>query len=82
MYQKRIWILLLPLGAVLMALCLIFPAIGALQWLAMLPALLYLFGWNEQTKPRLRRMYGMGLLYFYCFYLVNWHWSPRGRPLC
>ena len=36
-------VVLLPLSAILMALCLLFPRIGALQWIAMVPLLFYLF---------------------------------------
>lgn len=74
-------ILFLPLGAVLTALCLVFPRIGAVQWLAMLPALYYLFRLLEQGKPRLRRLYCLGLLYFYAFYLVIWHWFIALYPM-
>ncbi len=78
--QKR-WLLLLPLGGVLSAISLILPAIGFLQWVAMIPALLYLFWRIGQGKTRLRRLYGLGFLYFYPFYLVNWHWFIDLYPM-
>ena len=74
-------IALLPLGALLMALCLLFPKIGALQWFFMVPMLLYLFGKNERERISIRKAYGLGLLYFYAFYLVIWHWFVDLYPM-
>lgn len=74
-------VLLLPLGAALTALCLIYPKIGPVQWLTMLPALFYLFSRIENTEMRFRRAYGLGFLYFYSFYLVVWHWFVDLYPM-
>ena len=74
-------ILLLPLGAALCALCLLYPKLGFLQWLAMVPALYYLFSRVEGGRIRLRRAYGLGFLYFYSFYLVIWHWFVDLYPM-
>lgn len=74
-------LLLLPLGAVLMALCLLFPKIGTLQWLVMVPMLLYLFDKNQQERISLKKAYGLGFLYFYVFYLVIWHWFVTLYPM-
>ena len=63
-------ILLLPFSSLLMGLCLLLPQIGMLQWLALLPALYYLFGNEEREPMRARRAYGLGFLYFGVFYLV------------
>ena len=73
-------ILLLPCSAVPMALCLLYPQIGPLQWLALMPALLYFFGQSEgDLRPR--RAYALGLLYFGSFYLVIWHWFIDLYPM-
>ena len=53
-------VLLLPLSAVLMGLCLIFSDLGMLQWLALAPALYYLL--PLAGKMRLRRAYALGFL--------------------
>ena len=72
--QGKRWVFLLPLGGVLSALCLIFPQIGFLQWLAMTPALLFLFSRvGGERKPRLRALYGAGFFYFISFYLTIFH---------
>jgi apolipoprotein N-acyltransferase len=74
-------IVLLPLGAVLMALCLLFPKIGALQWIVMVPTLLYLLEQNEREGISLKKAYGLGFLYFYVFYLMIWHWFVDLYPM-
>lgn len=74
-------ILLLPLSSILMGLCLLFPQIGMLQWLALLPALYYLFRREEREPMRVRRAYGLGFLYFGIFYLVVWHWFVELYPM-
>ena len=74
-------VLLLPLGAVLMALCLLFPRIGALQWFALVPALYELFARQQRGELRCRKAYGLGFLYFYVFYLVVWHWFIELYPM-
>ena len=74
-------VLLLPLGAVLSALCLLYPGIGFIGWLAMVPALYFLFSRIERSDLRYRRAYGMGFLYFYVFYLVVWHWFVDLYPM-
>lgn len=74
-------IVLLPLSAVLMALCLLFPRIGALQWIVMVPMLFYLFDKNEREAISIKKAYGLGFLYFYAFYLVIWHWFVELYPM-
>ncbi len=70
---RAVW--LLPLSGVLNALCLILPKIGFLQWISMVPALLWLFSRTEgEKRPRLRRLYGAGFFYFIAFYLTIFHW--------
>ncbi|MBE6702326.1 MAG: apolipoprotein N-acyltransferase [Ruminococcaceae bacterium] len=81
MFSKVPSILLLPLGGVLTALCLVFPKIGFLEWLAMVPALVYLFSRIEKAQLTGRKAYQLGLLYFYSFYLVIWHWFIDLYPM-
>ena len=74
MARKR-WLLLLPCGGILMALCLVFPEIGVLEWVGMTPALVWLFARaREERRPRTLRAYGAGVLYYLPFYLVVYHW--------
>ena len=79
--SRKRWRLLLPLGGALTACTLIFSSLGFLQWLSMAPALIYLFYRLERGDYRLHRLYGLGFLYFYPFYLVNWHWFIDLYPM-
>lgn len=79
--SQRRWLLLLPLGGFLSALCVMVPALGFLQWVAMVPALCYLMRRIEQGNIRLRRLYGIGFLYFYAYYLTHWFWFVSLYPL-
>ncbi len=73
--QKRRALLLLPLGGVLTALCLVLPQLGFLQWLTVTPTLLWLFAAVQgERRPKLRHLYGAGFLYFISFYLTVFHW--------
>lgn len=74
-------ILLLPFSALLMGLCVLFPKIGMLQWLALVPALFYLFGRMEAEPLRIKTAYGYGCLYFGVFYLMAWHWFVELYPM-
>ena len=69
------WLLLLPLGGILTALCLVLPALGFLQWVTMVPAFVWLFAAvAREKKLRYRAFYGAGVLYFLPFYLTIYHW--------
>ena len=71
----RRWLALLPLGGVLTALCLVLPSVGFLQWVTMVPALVWLFAAVAREKRlRYRAFYGAGVLYFLPFYLTIYHW--------
>ncbi len=78
--SKKHW-LLLPLGGVLMGLCLAFPQIGFLQWLAPVPALYFFFRAATDESFRLRRLYLVGFCYFFSFYLVVFHWFIDLYPM-
>ena len=69
------WLLLVPLGGILTALCLVLPAFGFLQWLTMTPALVWLFfAVKREERLSYRAFYGVGVLYFLPFYLTIYHW--------
>lgn len=79
--KKRLFALLLPLGGILTALCLIFPQIGFLEWITLVPALLYLFGRAERTETRYRSWYLLGFLYYFSFFLSIFHWFLKLYPM-
>ena len=72
---------LLPLGGVLTAICLVFPYVGFLEWLTLVPSLYILFHTVAQGEIRLRRLWGMGFVFFYSFYLVIYHWFLALYPM-
>lgn len=75
---RDIW--LLPLGGILTALCLLLPKIGFLEWVTLAPALFFLFR-KQQSPPRLRRFYAYGLLFFFSFFFVIFHWFAALYPM-
>ncbi len=74
------WLLLLS-GALLLGLCILFPALGVLEWVALAPSGLAILTAARDRSIRLRRMYGYGFCFFGCFYLVNFHWFLYMYPL-
>ena len=73
--------ILLIISGALMALPFIFPVLGFLQWVSLVPAALVfiLSAENKEIKPR--RLYFRGLLYFWSFYAVSFHWFFYMYPL-
>lgn len=72
--QGKKCIFFVPLSGILMALCLVFPKLGALQWVAMVPLLLYLFSRDVDARRAPLALWRVGALYFLSFYLVIYHW--------
>lgn len=80
MNRKYAW-LLLPAGGILTGLCLLFPKIGFLEWVTMVPALLFLLDRGERGVGGYRRWYLWGILYFYPFYITVFHWFCYLYPM-
>ena len=78
--SKRKW-LILPLGGILFALNVIFPQIGSFEWIALIPALLAILTLIPDPTVKYRRLYGLGLVFFWPFYAVNFHWFFYMYPL-
>lgn len=79
--QDKRCIFLVPLSGVLMALCLVIPRLGFLQWVAIVPMLLYLFSRDVTAKRAPLRLWGVGALYFLSYYLVIYHWFFALYPM-
>ena len=79
--SKRAVTLLLCSGAVLTALTLVFPQIGFLEWISMIPMIVgaFLLCGNEEVS--LRRSYLLGFLTVFCYYFVLYHWFVYLYPL-
>ena len=73
--------LILPVGGILFALTVIFPKIGFLEWVLLIPAFLVILSLIADRSVKLRRLYGFGLVFFWPFYVVNFHWFFYMYPL-
>lgn len=80
---KKKWLRFALLGgsAILTGLTLVFPAVGFLEWLTLIPACLFLFRFASDEGVRLRTLYGYGCFFFYCYYLTVFHWFLNLYPL-
>ena len=72
---------LLAVSAFLTGLTVCFPALGALEWVSLIPAALVLFSIAEDGKNRLRSAYLYGLFFFACYFAVTWHWFYVMYPM-
>ncbi len=72
---------LLILSGLLLGFTVIFPQIGILEWLALLPAVAVLLVRASDPAVRLRRLYGMGVVFFLSYLLVTFHWFLYMYPL-
>ena len=73
--------LLLILGAALLGFTVIFPQIGLLEWVALLPALPAVLSATADSSVKYRRLYGLGLTFFWPFYIICFHWFLYMYPL-
>lgn len=74
------WLLLLS-GPVLAGLTVMFPVIGILEWVAMIPSGLIVLTVAADRTVTYRRMYWYGLAFFETYFLVNFHWFLYMYPL-
>lgn len=80
MILKWRWLLLLS-GAVLLGCSVIFPQIGLLEWVALIPAIPVILTLTADPTVKYRRLYFMGLCFFGVFYVINFHWFLYMYPL-
>ena len=68
-------------SALLTGLTLVFPEVGFLEWLTMIPVGIFLLEFASDPQARLGGLYGYGLFFFWSFYLVVFHWFINLYPL-
>jgi len=73
--------LLLGISAILTGITLVFPKVGFLEWITLIPAALFLLLEAANPERKLRSLYGYGLFFFMLFYAVNFHWFIALYPL-
>lgn len=76
---KRVF--LLAMGGILTGLMLIFPKAGLAEWLTLIPVGIFLLTLAPERSMSLRALYGWGLFFFYCYYLVTFHWFIYLYPM-
>ncbi len=74
-------VLLLLLGAILLGFSVIFPQIGLIEWVALIPAISVILTVTADRGVTYRRLYGLGLLFFWPFYIISFHWFLYMYPL-
>ncbi len=73
--------ILLAAGGVLTGLTLVFPALGFIEWLTLVPVGIFLLCASDDGSLRMRGMYGYGFFFFFCYYAVVFHWFVNLYPL-
>ena len=79
-YNKVRFVLLLISG-VLTGLTLVLPWLGFIEWITLVPAGAILLTRASDKEIRLRSLYRDGLIFFYSYYLVCYHWFVYLYPL-
>ena len=74
-------LLVLILSGALTGLTVAFPVIGFLEWITIIPAAVILLRRASNKEIKLRTLYLDGLVFFYGYYLVCWHFFISMYPL-
>lgn len=73
--------LILILSGLVTALPFIIPKLGFLQWVSMIPAIIILYISADIEKTKCGKLYLYGVLYFWSFYAVVFHWFLYMYPM-
>ena len=68
-------------SGIISALPLLFPQLGFFQWISMIPMAMVLIWLAQDSKAKLFRAYGMGMIFYMGFYSVVYHWFFYMYPL-
>ncbi|MBE6592747.1 MAG: apolipoprotein N-acyltransferase [Ruminococcaceae bacterium] len=71
----------LALGGLLTGLMLVFTKLGFFEWITMIPVGIVVLVRASDRAVRLRSLYFDGLIFFYAYYLVCYHWFVYLYPL-
>lgn len=74
-------LLVLILSGVLTGLTIAIPQIGFFEWITIIPAMIILIKRGSDPNVKLRTLYAEGLVFFYGFYLVCYHFFLSMYPL-
>ncbi len=73
--------LLLAVSGVLTGLMLVFPKLGFLEWVTLVPVGIFLLSEADTPHTRMRGTYLYGFFFFLCYYVVVFHWFINLYPL-
>ena len=73
--------LIAPICGILMALPLIYSAMGILQWISLIPTVIILYLLVEDATVKYKKLYLFGLSYFFPFFVVVFHWFYYMHPM-
>ena len=73
-HSRAMRVALLIFSGALTGLTLIFPKLGFLQWISIVPMAVVLFDALRCTNTSMMRIWSYGLAYFASYYLVVYHW--------
>ena len=79
--KRGIRFLVLLLSGLLTGLIVAFPTLGFLEWITITPALVILLRRGSDKAVKLKSLYLDGLVFFYGYYLVCWHFFLSMYPL-
>lgn len=79
--KRGIRFLVLLLSGLLTGLTVAFPTVGFLEWITIAPALVILLRRGSDKAVKLKSLYLDGLVFFYGYYLVCWHFFLSMYPL-
>ncbi len=83
--NKRFFIkfryLIAPICGILMALPLVYSALGILQWISLIPTAIILYFLVDDIQVKGKKIYTFGLSYFFPFYIVVFHWFYYMHPM-
>ncbi|MBE6548181.1 MAG: apolipoprotein N-acyltransferase [Ruminococcaceae bacterium] len=78
---KKYKLLLLCVSGLLTAFTVVFPKVGFLEWISLIPMAMVLITLSSDTNIKIGKMYGYGMVFFLPFYLVIYHWFLYMYPL-
>ena len=78
---KKIALPAMLISVALTALTLIFPKVGFLEWVTLIPLFLGVFAYCADTEKGLWRTYWCGFLVVFAYYFVVYHWFLSLYPL-
>ena len=72
---------MLGVSGLLTAITLIVTELGLIEWISLIPLMLFLIDDGKTDDLRKRGIYGYGFFFFFCYYVVTYHWFFNLYPL-